>query len=293
MADVRSLLRNERASRQITHPHASYTSSGKLACSICNIHIKTEGLWDNHLRSQQHATRLQQIRDNPLPSKKRKAGDTAEEGRKRVKGVSADFSDEAGPQLEEIEEEEYNMEEDITVAAQGTQEHALDNASTTAPVTASNPGVQPAPAPDIEEEWAAFQRDIAAELNQVPVTAINASATISAAPMTAEEIAAQAREEQSAQRGRRDVEIEDEREDAALALEAEFEEMEELEERVKKLRAKREALRQAREDDAMEDQQDAFSAPIDGSAGPQINEHDEDDDDEDEDDYDDWNFGAR
>lgn len=292
MADVRSLLRNERASRQISHTHASYTSSGKLICNICNTQIKTEALWDNHLRSQQHATRLQQLRDVPAPNKKRKAGDTVDEGRKRVKGVPGvpdDFFEEAGPQLEDAGEEEDDPELSATAAVPGTQEQAVDDASTRVAATESKPSAQPAPPPDIDEEWAAFQREIAAEPEQLPTTAINASATISAAPMTAEEIAAQAREEQSAQRGRRDLEIEDEKEDAANALEAEFEEMEELEERVRKLREKREALRRVKEEDAMQDQQDTLPTPTNGSAIPE----DEEDDDDEEDDYDDWNFGAR
>lgn len=61
--------------------------------------------------------------------------------------------------------------------------------------------------------------------------------------MTAAELAAQAREEQSAQRARRDEDMEAEKEEAARALEDEFEEMEGLDERVKKLREQREALR--------------------------------------------------
>ena len=100
--------------------------------------------------------------------------------------------------------------------------------------------------------------------------------------MTAAEIAAQAREDQSAQRAKRDEEMEGEKEDAARALEDEFEEMEGLEERVKRLREQREALRSTSggiikvEDDGVKP---APSAEEDGES--------ESDDDED---WDDWRF---
>ncbi|KAL2161849.1 hypothetical protein VTH06DRAFT_7633 [Thermothelomyces fergusii] len=61
MADVRALLRQQRAARRIEHPHASYTDSGKLICTVCNDHVKTESLWDGHLRSTGHRQRLQAL----------------------------------------------------------------------------------------------------------------------------------------------------------------------------------------------------------------------------------------
>ncbi|KAI9702873.1 MAG: hypothetical protein M1836_008087 [Candelina mexicana] len=104
MADVRSLLRSERASRRISHPQATYSTTGTLVCLVCHIQLKSESLWDSHLRSAQHAMRLQRIRDGtlgrppgtPAPtatetsSKKRKADDRDSEeveGRKKSKGV--------------------------------------------------------------------------------------------------------------------------------------------------------------------------------------------------------------
>jgi DNA repair exonuclease SbcCD ATPase subunit len=72
-----------------------------------------------------------------------------------------------------------------------------------------------------------------------------AGVVVEAAPMTAAEIAAQAREEQSAQRGRREEELEADKEEAAQQLQDEFDEMEGLEERVRRLREQREALRKA------------------------------------------------
>ncbi|KAL2150585.1 hypothetical protein VTH82DRAFT_7148 [Thermothelomyces myriococcoides] len=61
MADVRALLRQQRAARRIEHPHASYTDTGKLICTVCNDYVKTESLWDGHLRSAGHRQRLQAL----------------------------------------------------------------------------------------------------------------------------------------------------------------------------------------------------------------------------------------
>jgi len=156
------------------------------------------------------------------------------------------------------------------------------------------------PSDEDDEELLAFQRDLA-ELESQPaaLSALEAEATISAAPMSAEELAAQASEEASTQgRGRRDVEIEAEREDAERVLEEELEEMQGLEDRVKKLRDKREALRKIEQDSSGAQGNSKQSTNADGIVGAavlnRVNEHYETDDldDEDEDDYeDDWAFG--
>jgi DNA repair exonuclease SbcCD ATPase subunit len=95
-----------------------------------------------------------------------------------------------------------------------------------------------------EDEWAAFEREVVAPTHRAPLPAAAvAAATISAAPVTADELAAEQqkrKEDQSLE----NEDAEGEREDAARHLEEEFEEMEQLEERVKRLKAKREELRQ-------------------------------------------------
>ncbi|KAK4128047.1 hypothetical protein N657DRAFT_638449 [Parathielavia appendiculata] len=61
MADVRALLRQQRVARRIEHPHAAYSDAGKLMCTVCNEHVKTELLWDGHLKSTGHRQRLQTL----------------------------------------------------------------------------------------------------------------------------------------------------------------------------------------------------------------------------------------
>ncbi|EKJ70519.1 hypothetical protein FPSE_09272 [Fusarium pseudograminearum CS3096] len=86
MSDVRSLLRQQRAARRIEHPYASYSEAGKLLCILCHEQIKTETLWDSHVRGEAHKTRLIKAQTaassngrNPQQSaQKRKHDDTEE-----------------------------------------------------------------------------------------------------------------------------------------------------------------------------------------------------------------------
>ncbi|KAI5274899.1 hypothetical protein E4T47_02011 [Aureobasidium subglaciale] len=293
MADVRSLLRNERVSRRINHPHANYSDSGKLLCAVCNLHIKTESLWENHISSPQHTARLEHLRANPPPApiqtKKRKAGESDDEGRKRVKAVPGGFVPEGffDASEEGADKVEEGLEDVDTAPGPSTPAVTVADSQPVVPA--------PPPAPDVnEDEWAAFEREMAAE-QHTALPIISASATISAAPVTAEELAAQAREEQNAKRTAREVEIEADNEDVALALQQEFDDMEELDERVRRLREKREALRLAKQQDTLPD------APTPIQELPQQNtkftrddkEEEDHDDDDDEDEFDDWTFGAR
>ncbi|KKY14152.1 putative coiled-coil domain-containing protein 16 [Diplodia seriata] len=147
---------------------------------------------------------------------------------------------------------------------------------------------QPTPAdPAPMDEWAAFEREVAASPPPQPsaLAALNSAATIEAKPMTAEELAAQTGEEQSKQRSMREEELEAEKEDAVRHLEEEFDEMEELEQRVSRLRAQREALRQVR--GKTEEAAAAEKAP---SKAAEDEEDESDDDLDDDEDFDDWRF---
>lgn len=128
-----------------------------------------------------------------------------------------------------------------------------------------------------EDEWAAFEREVA---TPPPTTSVLTSeATIRAAPLSAAEIAAQEREEENLHKKERmEAVVEGEREDAARRLEDEFEEMAGLEEKVRRLREQREELRKqikGVDEDArmMSEGNDADVDDSDGSAT-----EDEDDD---------------
>jgi len=167
----------------------------------------------------------------------------------------------------------------------------------------------PAPeqtAKDHQAEMDALEADLAALERETRANDAVVSNTIAAPAQTAEDIAAQAREEQSAQRSRRDIELEEEKEEAARALEEEFAEMQTLENRVKKLREKREMLRAGKMDQAIGGARTAVVGadgrgsvnqivhPIQAEQEPETNgEVDDEDDDDDDEEFDDWTFGAR
>lgn len=221
--------------------------------------------------AREHAKKAQKQSAGPaaaLASRKRKAIDDGTEDKKRTRieeiaGVPSGFFD-AG-----AEQEEPHIEEAVQAAPEPPPTEPL----------------KPAPLqldPTAEAELDAFLNEMNKEPEPRPKHNYASGAVIESAPMTAAELAAQAREEQSAQRARRDEDMEAEKEEAARALEDEFEEMEGLDERLKKLREQREALR------SQSAQLPAQQEP----ASVQTQANDEESESEDDENWDDWRFRA-
>lgn len=284
--DPRALLRAARKERRVTHPHASYTSTGSLLCNLCEVPIKSQAAWGAHLHSTGHTLRLSREQDAAI-ARKAEAGN----GKKRKAGSPADDEESDGEERKRVKSSEVKSVPPVQQAA-----------------VEAVPAPAPAPeqtAKDHQAEMDALEADLAALERETRANAAIVSNTISAPAQTAEDIAAQAREEQSAQRGRRDIELEDEKEEAARALEEEFAEMQTLENRVKKLREKRELLRAGKPTQAIKGAKVLVDEDGGGPANGTIDlvqteekvdvNGDEDDEDEDEDDeeFDDWTFGAR
>ncbi|TFB03068.1 hypothetical protein CCMA1212_005537 [Trichoderma ghanense] len=406
MADVRALLRQQRAARRITHPYATYSDTGKLLCTLCRDLIRAESHWDAHLASDKHRKRLSAISatqkvhgneeyresdevndqeqseglddiegrdqraDTPSSTHKRKLDHVAaataadehdtdkdiddedEARRKRSRHASPDTGRRKQPQGPS-QGVQVQMPSRSTTPAD-SQHSGSSAAKTTTKLATSLPSRQasnlatPASSSSMsiqqqepqqqepkqqqqplqppaststsqtqqidEDEWAAFEADIAAE--SAPY---DADAVISRPAMTAEEAAAAkeaaAAEQEAAalqnpesRRTKADADIEDEREEATRALEDEFEEMQELEARVRRLKEKREALMRKRGDTVSQDHQvdddvaslQATTKPssdaqeegkenaITSAAMNQVEAEDDAEDDEDDDDEDDW-----
>lgn len=307
MADVRSLLRNERNSRRINHPQATYSTTGTLVCLVCHIQLKAESLWNKHLRSSQHAMRLQRIRDGtlgrppgaPAPvetesapmngnvvteqSKKRKADDEEQpvysKKAKATDGVPGGFFDDGKQEGSESEEPPVPASTTSHPTKLSKQPPLLPSEALPPSNTLPTP---PNTTPTIDEsEWAAFERDVASPPPQI--SALTSSATISAAPLTAAEIAAQSRQDASLQaKEKREAELEGEKEDAARQMEEEFDDMAGLEERVRLLKEKREALRR---DKVAEGE---GSMVVEAEEDFDDDNHETSDDDDDDNDEDDW-----
>lgn len=143
-----------------------------------------------------------------------------------------------------------------------------------------------------EAEYAAFEAAIAAAPvgnggieQSTAKRVLNSEADIAAAPITAAELASREMEDLNAQRkGKREEEIEEEKEDATRALEEEFDEMDQLEARVKRLKEMREKLRMAAQEEAV-----GIGDPNELEMIETASKEDSDDDDDNYDD--DWNFG--
>ena len=292
MDDARALLRAERASRRITHPHASYTGDGKLLCNLCETLVKSEAQWQSHLHSTQHNLRSQRQQDVAASrgagadggAKKRKA-DSIESPPQERKKARAEPAPEPEEDMEAVVQDkpEVDTPEVLSQQPNGKANSKLKGST----------DIDPSEILAFERELDALEAAAAREEEQARQEALRNAATISAAPMTAEQLAAQAREEQSAQRGRRDLELEEEREDAARVLEDEMEEMEGLEERVKRLRKRRERLREE-------------GSPVAGTGtavgestvatGPDVTERldggEESSGEDDDEDIDGWKFGG-
>jgi hypothetical protein len=257
MADVRSLLRNELATRK-------GTSQPNTAGNRISKKRKVDS-GDGHMRKKMRSTTLDAVHStsstpNPQPPSAQEENSEEEE------------ADVAGRKTPIDEDEE--MTGPLPVA----------DPQQTTPMTTAKPAQQQTSSAAVDEdEWAAFEREVAAPTRMAPA-AITAEATISAAPVTAEELAAQQdrQKEMSATRAR-EAELEGEREDAARMLEEEFDQMEELEVRVQSMKHKREELRQKLVEDRnripQQQDQDMASAESDSDSDEDVDE-----------DWDDWRF---
>lgn len=219
------------------HPHLTYSKSGALNCNICNLNIKSEQLWPGHLKSLNHRKNVQKIPSEPVRPQKRKietveANEDEErnyevDSRKKPKPAASTDNDIVQPVPDEVA-----TPESVVVGPSIPQAHE-ENDVEMPQNQVPNP---PKPNENInEDEWAAFEREVAPLANQDYTAAI-----IEAAPVSAAEVAVQ---QKTSTLQQKEEEAEAEKEDESRRMEEEFEVMEEMEERVKRLRTRREALR--------------------------------------------------
>ena len=279
--DVRTLLRTELATRRITHPYATYSPNGVLICSLCKLVLKSHSLWDAHLRSPQHLTRVSSVgqveeQNSNGGGRKRKADDYEDdEGTDHDGDVNVDGAGENEParrrrRKKEVhddgrssvpdgffDEEEDGREGGLDARQEPSQTQQPQTSPAAIPSAAALPAdffddvnnsnttgtIKLTPTPDINEsEWAAFEADIALVTPKPSTSVLTAPSTISAPAMSAADLLSANRDDAPAVK-EAEMEAAAEKEDAARRLEEEFEEMEGLEERVRRLREKRERLR--------------------------------------------------
>lgn len=265
MSDVRSLLRSELAARK------GSSQSARTPPNRVTKKRKVDNGDDLTRKKMRHAVA---------------AADQQLSGSPAVQPPSAQLLEEAGDQeLEEVEPTAQEFPSKFVHQPEAVVTGVEPSGPQEPPRNESTENVQTID----EDEWAAFERDVVAptRVPQAPA-AVAAAATISAAPMTAEEIAAQQQRDNHSMVRAREAEAEGEREDAARFLEEEFDEMEQLEERVRRLKQKREELRAKRAQEAAD--AEAMDQSTEQNDTAKDNEDEEDDDDEDDDDWDNWRF---
>ncbi|KAL4929062.1 uncharacterized protein BDV17DRAFT_82830 [Aspergillus undulatus] len=282
MADVRSLLRNELASRRGTPSTGTntpnrVTKKRKVDPSDSATRKRVKQADPEQLLSNSNA----QVRP---PAAQIVAGDAGDD--------DDDVEVETSPQdVMRTESDNTPIQPELVQEQKPVQKTAQPSIP---PPEVPTQQTAPAAAVD-EDEWAAFEREVAAP-TRVPAkpAAVAAAATISAAPVTAEELAALQQKEQDNARQNREAEAEGEREDAARFLEEEFDEMEQLEERVRRLKQMREQLRMKRAGESAEADEAAVTIPAESTtntaepAMADIKDEEEDDDEDDDDADDDW-----
>lgn len=277
MADIRSLLRNELASRK--GPQEKGTSANRSTKKR-----KVDNEDDLTHRKRKHS---------PVEAKE---SEESVVKRPNIQTTVEEEHEETGSKRRAIAG--TKQAEQVTPKINESQESGADEGEK-CPDTISKPPETPQDQTVNEDEWAAFEREVAAptRVPQAPA-AIAAPATISAAPVSAEELAEQQQHADERKGPTREAEVEGEREDAARSLEAEFDEMDQLEERVKALKQRREELRKKRavdnanpEEQQTEKQSTQPSAEPKGEPAPADDSSDDDDDDQDEYDWDNWRFG--
>ena len=101
MPSAKGLLASERAVGRLTHPQLVYDKSGRLQCTVCDLNIPAEKLWEPHLRSANHRKNVAAREEGVNVNKKRKIdheGD-ASNGQKRKLEDERDQSERPQPVL--------------------------------------------------------------------------------------------------------------------------------------------------------------------------------------------------
>ncbi|KAH8823091.1 hypothetical protein DL96DRAFT_1616656 [Flagelloscypha sp. PMI_526] len=106
MADARSLLRTkQQQTTQISHPLATYSSTGQLRCIACSIPIKQASQWAGHVGSKAHRVNVGKMKEREkVELGKRKQEEMAqdEEGERDEKRMKVDEQNESRPTVDAV-----------------------------------------------------------------------------------------------------------------------------------------------------------------------------------------------
>ncbi|PCH42621.1 hypothetical protein WOLCODRAFT_152649 [Wolfiporia cocos MD-104 SS10] len=128
MADVRALLKAKRQEVRISHPLATYTSTGQLRCIACGTPVKEGSAWNGHVGSKAHRMNVARMKEEERQREERARLEQEEEERQRKRKAEED-GEEGGEgvkrqRLDEDEDEDEDEEEQDEEGEQGAQPKA-------------------------------------------------------------------------------------------------------------------------------------------------------------------------
>lgn len=270
------MMAAKKAQHRITAPHAKYSNSGQLSCTLCGLAIKHESLWGAHVQSKAHRVNVQK-----LEAEQRQAAAEAERSsakRRREdgpgddeEGGEGDASKRArdGDEVGRLPSGFFADPSQAPPPAPSTSSSAAGAGTNGSSTSVANQGRDAAQEGEEDPEWAEFEKYLASG-NAGPAqdnngaTRSTASATIKAAPVKfefgapvveedgeggagGEDDEPDEEEEQETEEERTEREMREEREEMMARLEEEEREQREADEKVTALKKRLEAIRAARQ----------------------------------------------
>ncbi|KAK0450004.1 hypothetical protein EV421DRAFT_1777968 [Armillaria borealis] len=168
MADVRALLKAKRQEARISHPLASYSSSGQLRCSACGTIVKHSSAWEGHLGSKTHRTTVARLKEEERKKEEQRLKEEEEKNkislgkRKSADDEDMDVADEPAAKKAKSSNAPPGFPADFfsdpSLAPAPT---AYEGGSDDEALPEKPPAAAPQNRPSgIDEEWERFQRDV-------------------------------------------------------------------------------------------------------------------------------------
>ncbi|PBK75455.1 hypothetical protein ARMSODRAFT_949691 [Armillaria solidipes] len=162
MADVRALLKAKRQEARISHPLASYSSSGQLRCSACGTIVKHSSAWEGHLGSKSHRTTVARLKEEQRLKEEEEKNKISLGKRKSADDEDMDVADEPAAKKTKSSNAPPGFPADFfsdpsLAPAPTAYEGGSDDENLPEKPPAAVPQNHPS---GIDEEWERFQRDV-------------------------------------------------------------------------------------------------------------------------------------
>ncbi|KAK0469978.1 uncharacterized protein EV420DRAFT_82853 [Desarmillaria tabescens] len=191
MADVRALLKAKRQEARISHPLASYSSSGQLRCSACGTTVKHSSAWEGHLGSKSHRTTVARLKEEERKKEEQRLKEEEEKnklslGKRKSADEDVDMADEPVAKKSKPSHAPQGFPADFfsdpsLAPAPSTYEDGSDDEDQPEkPLAAASQN----PPSGIDKEWERFQRDV---INATEYRETYENATVFAEPVMVSE----------------------------------------------------------------------------------------------------------